>query len=166
MKKIILFVALFVPILVFIFLKLFGKNEFDVPVYWTEGVDRNIPGCHPAAWRDPAQPGTLSTPYVLPDSALNAWGWSKGKATLIVVNDQGIKNNMARIADLFEAGDYETLTIPVASYDIATCMLLAGDSSRVVMIDEKRQIRGYYTPTTGKERDRLAVELRILLKQY
>jgi hypothetical protein len=155
MKKIVLFVALGVPILVFIFLKMFGKNEFEVPVFYAEGVHRTIPGCNP--W---------PTPYVLPDSTLNAWGWTGAKATLIIVNEKGIEKNLTRIADLFEPGDYATVKIPVASYDVATCMLLAGDSSRVVMIDDKKRIRGYYTPTTGKERDRLAVEIRILLKQY
>lgn len=157
MKKIILFVALPLPILVFIFLKIFGKNEFEVPVYYAEGVDRNITGCNP---------GTPSTPYVLPDSALNAWGWKGAKATLIVLNEKGIENNLARIADLFEPGDYETLKLNDAPYEVKTCMLLAGDTSRVVMIDDQKRIRGYYTPTTGKERDRLGVEIRILLKQY
>lgn len=155
MKKIVLFVALPLPILVFIFLKFFGKNEFEIPVYYTEGVGRTIPGCN-----------AYPAPYVLPDSALTAWGWTGAKAALIVLDERGIEKNLARVADLFEPGDYETLKPPVASYDVATCMLLAGDTSRVVMIDNQRRIRGYYTPTTGKERDRLAVEIRILLKQY
>lgn len=155
MKKIVLFVALPLPILVFIFLKFFGRNEFEVPVYYAEGVERNISGCN-----------SYPTPYVIGDSALNAWGWTRAKATLIVLNEKGIENNLARIADLFEPGDYTTLKLNDAPYEVKTCMLLAGDSSRVVMIDDKKQIRGYYTPVTGKERDRLAVELRILLKQY
>ncbi|MEJ0032675.1 MAG: hypothetical protein WDO15_20995 [Bacteroidota bacterium] len=46
------------------------------------------------------------------------------------------------------------------------CLLLAGDSSKVVIVDDQKRIRGYYTPTSRKETDRLAVELRILLKQY
>lgn len=141
--------------LIFFFLKFFGKNEFDVPVYWQEGVDRNVPGCN-----------AYPIPYVVGDSLLTALEWKGSKATLIVVNNSGIQNNLARIADLFKPGDYETLTIPVASYDVATCMLLAGDTSRVVMIDDQKRIRGYYRPLTQKETDRLAVELRILLKQY
>lgn len=155
LKKIILFVALPLPVLIFIFLKLFGKNEFEVPVYWSEGVTRNVPGCNPYA-----------TPYVLPDSALNAWGWKGEKATLIVLNENGIKENLKRVADLFENGDYNTLKVNDAPYEVKTCLLLAGDSSKVVLIDDKRQIRGYYTPTSRKETDRLSVELRILLKQY
>jgi len=155
MKKIILFVALPLPILVFIFLKFFGKNEFEVPVYWSEGVQRNVPVC-----------GQYAAPYILPDSALTDLGWRKDKATLIVLNESGIKNNLQRIQDLFEPGDYHTLTLTDASYEVKTCLLLAGDTSRVVMIDDQKRIRGYYTPTSGKETDRLAVELRILLKQY
>jgi hypothetical protein len=155
MKKIILFVALPLPVLVFIFLKYFGKNEFDIPVYYSEGVNRELPGCK-----------SYPTPYVLPDSALNAWGWTGARATLIVLNEKGIENNLARIADLFEPGDYATLKVKDAPYEVKACMLLAGDTSRVVLIDDKKQIRGYYTPTYDKERNRLGVEIRILLKQY
>jgi hypothetical protein len=150
MKKIILFVALPLPVLVFIFLKLFGKNEFEVPVYWSEGV--NVAGCI-----------SRSAPYILPDSALNAWGWKGDKATLIVLNEGGgVKQNLARVGDLFDEGDYATIKVS----HVPTCLLLAGDSSKVVVIDDQKRIRGYYTPTTQKETDRLAVELRILLKQY
>ncbi|HZY78809.1 MAG TPA: hypothetical protein VFE50_04755 [Cyclobacteriaceae bacterium] len=156
MKKIILFVALGVPILVFIFLKFFGKNEFDIPVYYAEGIGRQLPGCN----------SSNTVPYLLPDSALNAWGWKGAKATLLVLNEKGIERNLARVAELFEAGDYATLKVENAPYEVKTCMLLAGDSSRVVMIDDQKRIRGYYTPTTEKETDRLGVEIRILLKQY
>jgi hypothetical protein len=155
MKKIILFVALPLPVLVFIFLKLFGRNEFEIPVYYEEGVKREIAGCRP-----------YPAPYVLPDSALNAWGWTGAKATLIVLNEKGIENNLARIGQLFEPGDYETLKVKNAPYEVKTCMLLAGDTSRVLLVDDQKRIRGYYTPTYDKERDRLSVEIRILLKQY
>lgn len=155
MKKIILFIALPLPILVFIFLKFFGKNEFEVPVYWGEGVQRNVPACNP-----------YPVPYILPDSALTELGWKGDKATLIVLNETGIKNNLQRIEDLFEPGDYYTVTLTDVPYEVKTCLLLAGDTSRVIMIDDQKRIRGYYTPTSGKDRDRLAVELRILLKQY
>jgi hypothetical protein len=149
-KKLILFVALPLPVLIFFFLKFFGKNEFEVPVYWSHGVD--VQGCPPQV-----------TPYVLPDSALNAWGWKGDKATLIILDDRKVINdNLARVEDLFEEGDYSTLRVS----DVPSCLLLAGDSSKVVMIDDKKRIRGYYTPTSQKETDRLGVELRILLKQY
>jgi len=156
LKKIILFVALPLPVLIFFFLKFFGKNEFEVPVYYAEGVNRMIPGCY-----------SYPTPYVLPDSALNAWGWTKAKATLIVLSDNGsVNGNLARVADLFDEGDYATVTVLNAPVEVRTCMLLAGDTSKVVMIDDQKRIRGYYTPTTRKETDRLGLELRILLKQY
>lgn len=149
LKKLILFVALPLPVLVFIFLKLFGKNEFEVPVYWSDGV--YVDGCEP-------RPG----PYTLPDSVLKAWGWRGNEATLLVISESGIRNNLVRVSQLFASGDYATIKVPEAP----TCLLLAGDSSKVVLIDDQKRIRGYYTPTTQKETDRLAVELRILLKQY
>jgi hypothetical protein len=147
LKKILLVVALGAPALVFLFLFSFGENRFDIPVYWSDGV--NVQGCK-------KQPG----PYLLPDSALNAWGWKGDKATLIVLDQTGIKQNLARIADLF-GGEYAT----IQPGPVPTCLLLAGDSSKVVLVDSKKQIRGYYTPTTRKETDRLRDELGILLKQ-
>ena len=149
LKKIILFVALPLPVVVFLFLKFFGKNEFDVPVYWSDGI--NVSGCKPQ-----------TAPYILPDSALNAWGWTGTRATLIVLDENGIKNNLARVSDLFDEGDYATIKVS----NVPGCLLLAGDTSKVVMIDDQKRIRGYYTPTNRKETDRLGVELRILLKQY
>jgi len=149
MKKIILFVALPLPVLVFIFLKFFGKNEFEIPVYWSEGV--NVAGCD-------VRPG----PYTLPDSTLFAWGWKGETATLIVLDEDPVKQNLARVADQFEPGDYATLK----ASNVPVCLLLAGDSSKVVLVDSERRIRGYYTLTSRKETDRLAVELSILLKQY
>jgi len=150
MKKVILVIALFVPILVFIFFKIFGKNEFDVPVYWSGGVSVN--GCAPKIGQ-----------YTLPDSVLNAWGWKGDKATLLVLDEKnGVGKNLVRISNLFTKGDYATIKVS----DVPNCLLLAGDSSKVVMIDDQKRIRGYYTPTTQKETDRLEVELKILLKQY
>ena len=150
LKKTVLFVALAAPVLIFFFLKLFGKNEFEVPVYWSDGVAVN--GCAP-------KPGL----YTLPDSALTAWGWKGDKATLLVLDDgKTVTTNLARVADLFDEGDYATISV----HNAPSCLLLAGDSSKVVMIDNQKRIRGYYTPTTERETDRLGVELRILLKQY
>ncbi len=149
MKKVILFVSLALPVLVFIFLKLFGKNEFEVPVYWSDGV--SVTGCKPVHGQ-----------YTVPDSALGAWGWKGDKATLIVLDQSTVKENLARVADLFNEGDYST----VATSNVPPCLLLAGDSSKVILVDDQKRIRGYYTPTNRKETDRLAVELRILLKQY
>lgn len=149
LKKLILFIALPLPILVFLFLKFFGKNEFDVPVYWANGI--NVPGCKP-----------YTKPYTIPDSALNAWGWTGARATLIVLDEESVRKNLARVADLFDEGDYATIKVS----SVSPCLLLAGDTSKVVMIDDQRRIRGYYTPTSRKETDRLSVELRILLKQY
>jgi hypothetical protein len=39
-KKIIyLLIALCLPALIFVFLKFFGKNQFDIPVYFKDGVE-------------------------------------------------------------------------------------------------------------------------------
>lgn len=155
LKKIILFIALPLPVLVFLFLKFFGKNEFQVPVYYQEGIGRNIQGCQ-----------IPSGPYALSDTLLKKWGWNGQDATVLIVNPNGITKNLARVQDLFDKGDYQSILLADTSRQIRDCVLLAGDTSQVVLIDGQRRIRGYYTPLDTKETDRLAVEIRILLKQY
>ncbi len=155
LKKIILFVALPLPVLVFLFLRFFGKNEFQVPVYYSEGVGRTVTGCE-----------YPSGPYAIPDSLLKKWGWQGQDATVLVVNLQNVEKNLARVQDLFQKGDYQTLVLPDTSKQVRNCVLLAGDTSQVMLLDRERRIRGYYSPLTTKETDRLAVEIRILLKQY
>lgn len=44
-KSIILFSLLIFPVIIFVFLKLFGVNQYDVPVYFGQGVDTTFTDC-------------------------------------------------------------------------------------------------------------------------
>ena len=44
-KFIVLLFTLLIPVAIFIFLRLFGRNEFDVAVYYTQGVDTVAVDC-------------------------------------------------------------------------------------------------------------------------
>ncbi|MFZ6002220.1 MAG: hypothetical protein ACOYW3_17035 [Bacteroidota bacterium] len=152
-KKILyLFLALLLPGLIFVFLKKFGKNEFNLPVYYTDGVTENKCG-----W-------VYSTPYVLPDSL---WAYEKKKATLFVVSEdvEGRKNLKKLIRD-FDQNEYTVAVVPSHLTQLRECVLLASEVWGVVLVDDKKQIRGYYDPTTREEIDRLRMEMSILLKKY
>ncbi|NJM25917.1 MAG: hypothetical protein HC859_10980, partial [Bacteroidia bacterium] len=75
MKKIILVIALIMPVGIFVFLKIFGKNEFAVaPLYRSGAID--VPdGCAGT---------TYQVPYTLPDEALEAVGVPLDKAFTVI----------------------------------------------------------------------------------
>ena len=158
MKKIILVIALLVPIGVFVFLRIFGRNEFSIPVYYTAGVESPPVGCN----------NTYLSPYLVSDSVLRSIGWKGGVALIVADSSRAtllglkhlqeeFKNEIQSILPPGEAGDLK---------ELYQCQLLLQEPWRVVLIDEQRSIRGYYDPQTREEVDRMMVELKILLKQY
>ncbi|GIV36136.1 MAG: hypothetical protein KatS3mg032_0515 [Cyclobacteriaceae bacterium] len=56
-KWTVLVVALVVPVAVFIFLKIFGRNEFEVPPLYTESLPQRPPFCK-----------AVPVPYALPEN--------------------------------------------------------------------------------------------------
>lgn len=155
-KPILLFLALLLPMLVYIFLKQFGRNRFDLPVFYEEGIGRELPGCPPNS----------AVPYTLPEVILRTWGWKEEGVSLIVLDSAAVERNLQRVQDEFNPDEYARVNVDSASYDIRSCVLLAGDTSSVVMVDSEKRIRGYYNPVTRKETDRLILELKIILKKY
>ncbi len=158
MKKIILILALLVPIGIFIFLKFFGKNEFTIPVYFENGVDQPLAGCN----------RVYDSPYLVSASVLNTVGWN-GRPVLLSADSSGVVQKALmnleegisnKIQSLFLKGERDYLN------ELLACDLLLKSPWKVVLIDDQRRIRGYYDPADRDEVDRLIVELKILLKQY
>ncbi len=58
-KSIVLFILLAFPVLIFIFLKLFGVNQYDLPVYYSQGVDTTFTDCE-----------FSNQPHLIPDYVL------------------------------------------------------------------------------------------------
>jgi hypothetical protein len=83
-KIIILFLGLALPGLVFVFLKMFGKNQFDVPLLHEQGVTDVDTSCL----------YDYPVPYTVPDSILQKL-YAKNKS-LIVVNFGGEAGNSDR----------------------------------------------------------------------
>ena len=79
MKKLLyLFLALLFPALIFVFLKYAGKNEFNIPVYFDQGVEKVPGGC------DRSYPA----PYLLDED--NWVGQARTQANVVVFPDAGI----------------------------------------------------------------------------
>ena len=146
------------------FLKFAGRNEFNVPVYFENGIE--IP---------PKDCGLIyPTPYLLPDSIWHSVGMDRGAANVLVFSNErmDIGKFKSGIDDEFGSGvvridEGHTLFTDSARYEKwRNCIFLMSDPCQIVLFDEVGRIRGYYDPRLRDEQDRLRVELKILLKKY
>lgn len=152
-KIVLLFLALLLPGLIFVFLKKFGKNEFAIPVYFENNVDSLNQAC-----------GThYLQPYRIADSILENLVWQRKGATLLTI-DAGPRD-LNRITDRFGPGELQIIGLPEKS-NWRSCVFMIKPSSNAVLMDGERRIRGYYSTHSRKEIDRLGLELEILLKKY
>jgi hypothetical protein len=157
-KFIFLFLGLVLPILIFIFLKVFGRNQFDVPALYADGVPPQA-GCNV----------TYTKPYVIPDTLWNRLrvpadvklvvvSYAPDHASLVPVIDSQRDLWLVR-ADALEPDDsYATF--------IRECMFLVKYPVDVALIDRNRNIRGHYNVQDQDELDRLKTEIAIILGNY
>jgi hypothetical protein len=156
MKRKILFLslALLLPVIVFLFLKTFGRNQFDIPVYHKDSVEF-IAGCE----------RTFEAPYVIADSVTAEIGWKGNEATLISfakIPSEGLM----RLKEDFEPSQLQIVSFNESKFARLRCVFLVSEKYNAVLIDSKKQIRGYYQLTSRDEADRLLMEISILLKDY
>jgi len=160
-KSAYLFLALLLPALVFVFLKFFGSNKFDIPVYYADSVSV-APYCS----------GMIRAPYTLPDSV---WKYFPSRKTANVALMSRDRDDVKEVTDLVsgELGnkvdivDFEKLNLDSAARSYwTTCVFLAENPRLTVLFDGNGRIRGYYDIRGLDEIDRLRVELKILLEQY
>jgi len=160
-KSAYLFLALLLPGLVFVFLKFFGSNKFDIPVYYADTV-RVAPYCS----------GMIKAPYTLPDSVWNYFPLRKTANVALLSPD---RDDVKEVTDVVsgELGDrvdmvyFEKLELDSATRSRWTnCVFLAENPRLTVLFDGQGRIRGYYDIRGLDEVDRLRVELKILLEQY
>src|SRR5690606_16129251 len=74
-KALFMFLALLLPVLIFVFLRSFGKNEFDVPPLFADSV--NVPvNCSSYNY---------TKPYTVADSILRTMQWNATDSLTIIV---------------------------------------------------------------------------------
>lgn len=158
-KAIYLILALALPVFIFVFLRLYGKNQFDIPIYYqTEIVAGECKEIY-------------SVPYAVPDSIVNRFEPRKRFAKVVNFDTTALAGrNLNRIVTEFSS---EEVTVvdgnKISSSDFSflrDCVFLIPKPWTAVLLDESNRIRGYYSPETREETDRLMVELKILLKKY
>ena len=152
-----LLLALALPGLVFIFLKLFGKNHFDIPVYYKDGISDLPKECS----------GTYHGQYALPDSTLRAFGF-KQEAVVLLVDSSEINNKeVAQLRHSFVNTPLQIISLEGIKTNrlnrIKNCVLFLKEPWKAVLVDKQKRIRGYYAFTNLEETDRLKVEVEILL---
>lgn len=189
-KIIFLLVAFVFPISIFVFLKLFGKNEFDVPALFTTDAPPAIEGC-------PA----VKLPYAVPDSVQMAFDLAADSLTVIFFEPlSGEELNQRDRVKEQTAGDPVHVIEAIAAFATRTakettsfvelpsntstqssaadaaseesigslrrCVFFLRGDTNVVMLDRRGIIRGQYKARDRDEMDRLLTEITILLGKY
>lgn len=165
-KVVILIAALAMPILVYFFLKAFGKNEFEVAPFYQEGSLPVTSACLKA----------YTVPYTVAEAALEGLNWSSTDSlSLVVFPTANFDDAEARqrLSEAYRSSElkYSTFAsegeLQQDSTDmLRQCVLFIPPNMNSVLIDNKKRIRGYYDLNERKEVDRLVVEVRIILKKY
>lgn len=160
-KVVFLFLALLLPVCIFLFLKIFGKNEFDVAPLHEQGVPDAPAYCNL----------TYPSPYVLPDSVMKLIS-KDSHAPLVILNFSGEEAVLQRVYD--EVSESEVRSVQPRALALReeqlsflkNCVLLLKDPYDIVLVDNQKRIRGYYQGSSREEIDRLLIEVSIILKKY
>ena len=159
MKVIFLFLALILPICIFVFLKMFGKNEFHVEPLFVDSA--------PVA----NECGNVNAPYVLDDSIKLQLPFRSDSLLVITFDgntDQNATNQLNRLKDEISGLPVGLLTLPTNERHLRwkRCVFFLKDPQDIVMVDAKGQLRGQYTSSDREDIDRLFTEVTIILKRY
>lgn len=160
-KKILLLsLALILPVFIFIFLKIFGRNEFQVPVMHQESTIAPSADCD----------FQYATPYRVPDSVFTTAGLTGKDSLYVFYFDPVLNTAMKRVSVEFAGAPVKVVSpdaFPRKDHRfLRECLLLMTQGTSVALADHKHRIRGYYNGTDLEEVDRLIVEIKIILKKY
>lgn len=165
-----LFLALALPGLIFVFLKFFGKNEFNIPIYFENGIVE-----------DSVCSVSSKVKYAVQDSII-----ARGKGATVVIIYPFVGDDLSeinRVQSKYNARGVNWLilsgiqNLPKSGIstqfldytlfgNVVTCHLRIQEPWSVVLLDSENAIRGFYDGRSREEIDRLDGELKILLKQY
>lgn len=159
-KTLFLFLALVLPIGIFLFLKFLGKNEFAVQPLYVDVYPEVMDGCT----------AVQSLPYTIPDSIRLQLPLENYDLVLLKFGDQGTESatQLKRIEEQF--GNDPVILVaksdtPKSDY-WRRCVFFLKEPLDLVLIDRSGVIRGQYNSAEREEIDRLITELSILLKRY
>ncbi len=158
------------PVLIFLFLKFFGRNEFSIPVYYENGIPADTLGCN----TEDEAPYRVSIAQPV-----------QGNVLIILDGGQSLipnteRNNLIRrvrqngpegldIVVFFNKDAGAPLPLegvfyvpkPEESWGTLRCSFVTSQERQLILLDDQRRIRGYYGLDL-EEVDRLLIELDIL----
>lgn len=159
-KLLFLFLALLLPVLIFVFLKRFGANEFSVPVYHETGVISAGPDCD----------FNYDAPYRVADSLMVRLGVNDADSLCVFYFGSSLETAMNRVATEFRGQPVRRVAVPnagdLSEGFIRNCVFLMEEHTSVALVDHRNRIRGYYDGSDRDDIDRLIVEMKIILKKY
>ncbi len=155
-KVVILVVGLVLPIGIFLFLKIFGENKFEVvPLFQTE---------LPASAKDCRD---IQFPYFIPTEIVDKF-ITKENGVSVVLMDSDLAV-LSRIFDQFSSDPVSIKKIDASTTmlgkSLKTCVFLLHDPYDIVLFDKQGIVRGQYYSGDRDEIDRLILELSIILKK-
>ncbi len=159
-KALFLFLALILPICIFLFLKFFGRNEFEVkPLFWDSPpeADSSCPD--------------VAVPYVVHDSIRSQLLSGNDSLAVIAFNDEtdiDAANQIKRIKDETEDLPVALLTLSASERHLywKNCILFLKEPADMAVVDSRGRLRGQYILADREDVDRLLTEVSIILKRY
>lgn len=174
-KVVIIIAVLMAPIFVFLFLKQFGANEFELPILYSEG--NPIADCSTDSGEYKINlevlekyniklPGLFYVPATERDKYYSDLNNVLAKYQNVTIYEliaaDSLDSNAGSASLHFSTSEY---------LDFINCTLILGEDQRLnkailnkfVLVDDVRQIRGYYNCSDLEDIERLDVELDILL---
>ncbi len=186
-KSVFLFLLIALPVLIFLFLKAFGRNEFTIPVYYENGLSDSLS----TPCLDKSKQQYIVNSELVSEGQINIVHFEKIDGPVLKTRLEELE----RVQDVFfNDPDVELATYlneiamkksDITDYDqriqfldqfwkvkdldslswaaLKYCDMAMTDlDNRVVLVDKKNRIRGYYNILEREETDRLILELRIL----
>jgi len=157
-KALFLFLALLLPVLVFLFLRFFGKNEFAVPPLYTETFPEVPQGCAPVK----------ALPYHIADSVRRKLPFGDDSLALVTFGELSSEaiNQLKRVGSKFPNDPVVMVQLADTKPDWKQCVFFLKPPFDWVLVDRRGTIRGQYTSGDLDEADRLITEITIILKKY
>jgi protein SCO1 len=174
-KVVIMISVLLAPIFVFLFLKKFGANEFELPIYYLEG--NPITECSGGTQQHKISLEAINNYSIKLPVLFYVASSSQNEyySDLNNVLEKYPKVNIRELSaadDKVSEGDKTSINLTPENFlHFINCELVLGENkplttavvNKYVLIDTERRIRGYYLVDNLDEIERLDVELDILL---
>jgi len=178
-----------IPVAVFLFLKIFGENKYDVPVYFAQGIE----GCsntsqphivnmallhfsqknHSIIARMDSLPDDTNRAFITELVRIQDAFYGRVEPQFILLTNSLSQETLAILKDFCKSNgldpEFTMFQSPGTTQmaDFMECELGlgkpdGGEAADMVLVDEEGKIRGYYPRNDKEETDRLILELKIL----